>query len=259
MAYYLAVLILIRLTGGLMLERKGDQRMNFAQLTGQDDAALIQFDGYFLHPDAVDDWSSLQFNATQAGFDLAIASAYRSFSRQLLIWNEKATGIRPVYDGKGQPLPVDTLSPTDLVFAILRWSALPGGSRHHWGTDLDVYDRSAVADDYVVQLNDEEVQPGGVFAALHDWLDQRIENQQSFGFYRPYITTALSQSEKPMGIAAERWHLSHRPSARLFSQELTRDALYRVIESQPEMQLQSTVLAHLDEIFTRFINASAIG
>lgn len=229
--------------------------MKLAQLTGQDDATLIPLEGYLLHAGAVNDWCALQKSAAQVGFDLAIASAYRSFNRQLLIWNEKATGIRPVFDAQGQPLLIDAMSETNLVFAILRWSALPGGSRHHWGTDVDVYDRLAVADNYAVQLNNEEVQSGGVFAPLHDWLDQRIKDQQSFGFYRPYTTVPISQDLKPSGIAAERWHLSHRPSADLFSQQLTIDVLYQVIKAQEDLQLQSTVLAHLDEIFTTFIDA----
>ena len=233
--------------------------MNLAQLTGQDETALVNYDGYLLYANAADDWVALQRDSVEAGFDLAIASAYRSFSRQLLIWNEKATGIRPVFDLRGQVLSVEALSEADLVFAILRWSALPGGSRHHWGTDIDVYDRSAIAEDYAVQLNDTEVQSGGVFAPLHDWLDILIDKQQSHGFFRPYATVQASQQVRQTGIAAERWHLSHRPSAELFSQQLTIDALYKVIDAQSDMELKTTVLAHFDEIFTTFISASAIG
>lgn len=233
--------------------------MNLAQLTGQDETALVNYDGYLLHADVVTDWAALQRDAAQAGFDLAIASAYRSFSRQLLIWNEKASGVRPVFDDKGQLLSVEQMSETDVVFAILRWSALPGGSRHHWGTDIDVYDRSAIAENYAVQLNDTEVQSGGVFAPLHDWLDARIDEQQSHGFFRPYTTLSSTQAARPTGIAAERWHLSHQPSAEQFSQQLTLSALYQVIDAQEDMQLKATVLAHFDEIFTTFISASAIG
>ena len=233
--------------------------MNLAQLTGQDETALVNYDGYLLNADVVTDWAALQRDAAQAGFDLAIASAYRSFSRQLLIWNEKASGVRPVFDEKGQLLSVEEMSETDVVFAILRWSALPGGSRHHWGTDIDVYDRSAIAENYAVQLNDTEVQSGGVFAPLHDWLDARIDKQQSHGFFRPYTTLPLTQEIRPTGIAAERWHISHQPSAEQFSQQLTLSALYQVIDAQEDMQLKATVLAHFDEIFTTFIRESAIG
>lgn len=233
--------------------------MNLAQLTGQDETELVNYNGYLLHADVVTDWAALQSDAAQAGFDLAIASAYRSFSRQLLIWNEKASGVRPLFDDKGQLLSVEQMSETDVVFAILRWSALPGGSRHHWGTDIDVYDRSAIAENYVVQLIDTEVQSGGVFAPLHDWLDARIDKQQSHGFFRPYTTLPSTQAARPTGIAAERWHLSHQPSAQQFSQQLTLSALYQVIDAQEDMQLKATVLAHFDEIFTTFISASAIG
>ena len=36
------------------------------------------------------------------------------------------------------------LSPAERIEAILRWSALPGASRHHWGTDLDLIDAHAI-------------------------------------------------------------------------------------------------------------------
>jgi len=52
--------------------------------------------------------------------------------RQAEIWNAKAAGLRPVLDANEQPIDTGTLSERELVFAILRWSALPGASRHHW-------------------------------------------------------------------------------------------------------------------------------
>ncbi|MCB9651596.1 MAG: M15 family metallopeptidase [Deltaproteobacteria bacterium] len=67
--------------------------------------------------------------------------------------------------------------------AILNWSALPGGSRHHWGTEMDVVDLAAVPPDYRVRLLPDEVAPGGPFHPLHQWLDENLER---FGFFRPY-------------------------------------------------------------------------
>ena len=98
--------------------------MNLAQLTGQNETALVNYDGYLLHADVVSDWAALQRDAAQAGFDLAIASAYRSFSRQLLIWNEKATGVRPVFDDEHQVLDAAQpilmlLSLFSMVFSLL--------------------------------------------------------------------------------------------------------------------------------------------
>ncbi|NIM47861.1 MAG: D-alanyl-D-alanine carboxypeptidase family protein, partial [Gemmatimonadales bacterium] len=86
----------------------------------------------------------------------------------------------------------------------LRWSALPGASRHHWGTDLDVYDLAARPEGYEVELIPEEVDAGGMFGPLHEWLDGRIAADAAFGFFRPY-------ERDRQGVAPERWHLSYAP------------------------------------------------
>lgn len=218
-----------------------------AQVVGKDKSALQAVGTHWLHSETVSDWQALQAAAKKDGFELAIASAYRSFDRQMLIWNEKAEGKRPMFDSNGKPLDIHQLSDTEKVFAILKWSALPGGSRHHWGTDIDIYDLAAVPDDYAVQLSDEEVSDTGVFGALHQWLDNCIDCDRAFSFYRPYQT--LGQ-----GVAPERWHLSHAAVSQRYSQCLSADMLYQVLEQEPTMQLRDTVLAHFDKIFAQYIS-----
>ena len=222
------------------------------QLAGIDSSALVECDQnhrqYFLHSAVVDDWLALQQEARNAGFELAIASAYRSFSRQLKIWNDKANGLRPVLDAQGQPLDIATLTDSERVFAILRWSALPGGSRHHWGTDIDIYDSAAIDQSYQVQLTPAEVNVGGIFYPLHNWLDTRIAADSAFGFYRPYYAGA-----GPVGIAEERWHISHRPTSQRYLQCLSADVLYSLLQNRPDLCLRDAVLAHFDEIFSRYI------
>lgn len=127
-------------------------------------------------------------------------SGFRSFEQQLLIWNRKATGQRAVLDSQARPLDIARLSDRELVFAILRWSALPGASRHHWGTDIDVYDEAARPEGYEVDLVPDEVNPGGMFGPLHAWLDDRILTGTSFGFYRPYD---LDRGGRPGAMASE--------------------------------------------------------
>jgi len=158
-----------------------------------------------LHADVIAPFQLLQAAAREAGFDMQIVSGFRDFERQLAIWNGKASGTRPVLDAQSQIIDMNMLSDTDKALAIMRWSALPGCSRHHWGTDFDIYDAAAVAADYAVQLTPQEVDSGGVFAPLHDWLDGYLESRQS-GFFRPY-------AEDKGGIAPERWHLSYAPVA----------------------------------------------
>ena len=207
-----------------------------------DGAAL----GARVHADVVAPLRALREAARAEGFDLALASGFRSFERQLGIWNRKVAGELPVLDDAGRPLDIARLSPRALAFAILRWSALPGASRHHWGTDVDVYDAAATPAGYAVQLVPAEVDAGGMHAPLHAWLDARIAAGEAFGFHRPYDVDRG-------GVAPERWHLSHAPVARDFAGTLTREVVAEALAAAP-MRLREVVLASLDEIVARFVH-----
>jgi LAS superfamily LD-carboxypeptidase LdcB len=201
--------------------------------------------GVRVHRDVVDPFHELHHAASDAGFDLQILSGFRSFEQQLSIWNRKANGERVVLDSDAKPVDIATLSEHALVFAILRWSALPGASRHHWGTDLDVYDAAARPEGYEIELIPEEVNAGGMFGPLHEWLDERITTGTAHGFFRPY-------DRDRGGVAPERWHLSHAPVATPLLEQLTVDALHETVTSA-NLALKETVLVHLDEIHERFV------
>ena len=217
------------------------------QCLGLDEHALCDWGGHRLHAAIVDDWQALCDAAAAADFELAIASAHRSFSRQLSIWNGKVRGERAVLDADGRPIDLALLSSVEQVFAILRWSALPGGSRHHWGSDLDIYDRAALPPGNRLQLTSDEVERGGPFYSFHCWLDQRIAGGDAFDFYRPY----RGQS----AVAEERWHISHRVTAERYSQQLSRDVLYNFLSAQSDLLLRVEVLDNFDKIFSDYIVA----
>ena len=153
--------------------------------------------------------SRLMARAQKSGFQLSVASGHRDYGRQLAIFNAKMRGERPVYNDTGALVPKQSLTGRDWLHAILRYSALPGTSRHHWGTDFDIWDPSAVPADYALQLQPSEYSEDGPFAQLSTWLTTLINKDDAEGFYRPY-TGELG------GVAPEPWHLSHRPSAKLF-------------------------------------------
>jgi len=217
-----------------------------ALLTGRDDA-FIDHDSLErpVHRDVVGAWKALSSAAREAGFDLGIVSGYRNYQRQLQIWNGKADGSRALLDSSGAPLRVDSLDDWGKVQAILRWSALPGASRHHWGTDLDVYDRAAVGADYSVRLVPEEVADDGPFGPLHRWLDERIARDESFGFFRPYDCDRG-------GVAPERWHLSYAPLASYYQRQLTPERLLTALDVSV-LALRGCVHRNWSEIFRRFI------
>ena len=208
-------------------------------------AAEVERLGVPVHRDVVAPFLRLRDKARDAGFDLRILSGFRSFTQQLSIWNRKATGTLAVLDSSAAPLDVGTLSERQLVFAILRWSALPGASRHHWGTDLDVYDFRAKPAEYEIELVPEEVNAGGMFGPLHAWLDERMAAGEAFGFFRPY-------DRDRQGVAPERWHVSHAPTAEGCERQFTL-SLLRTTVKRADMALRHVVLEHLDEIYERFV------
>ena len=220
--------------------------VNPAELTGRARTHLIEPPGLgcLVHRDAADAFVAMREAAARVGIMLEAASAFRDFERQRRVWNAKFTGERQLLDADNRPLDASALPPVERVEAILTWSALPGASRHHWGTDVDVIDAMAMPSGYEVQLVGTEYAPGGVFARLSAWLD---ENARRYGFFRPYATGRG-------GVRPEPWHLSYAPVAKRALEELTLPVLKRAI-SGSEMLGKERVLERLPEIYTRFILA----
>lgn len=203
--------------------------------------------GNHLHPEAAKAFLQLQRDAQKAGFNMQIVSSYRNFERQLTIFNAKAEGKRPLLDDNGQPLNFDSLSREQRLWAILRWSAIAGGSRHHFGSDIDIYDANTIkkAD---VQLVPEEVEGQGPMAAMHNWLDEKIAANKSYGFFRPYQMDVGA-------IAPERWHISFAPVAQKLEAQINTPLLQKLYQ-QVQSPLKPELLQHLDEIVARFIAVS---
>ncbi len=195
-----------------------------------------------LHNEVVSPFLTLRAAAAADGIDLVAFSSFRDFDRQLAIWNGKFRGERPMQDRFGQPLDVASLSPAQRVEAILWWSALPGASRHHWGTDFDVLDASAMTPGYQLQVIPSEYREGGPFHRLTNWLDRHMH---AFGFYRPYTTDRG-------GVSPEPWHLSYAPVAAQALAQLRLEGLRAVLESS-EIEGKPEVLAALASNFSTYV------
>ncbi len=202
-----------------------------------------------LHPEVLRDLITLQKKASLAGFEMAVVSSFRSYEAQEVIWNAKVRGERPVLDIDENPLDITKLTELEKIFAIMRWSALPGASRHHWGTDLDVIDYAAIRNsEYKVQLTNSEASNEGPFGPFHQWLDDQIASGESCFFYRPYEFDLG-------GVSTERWHLSHAQ----ISAPLEDAYDFQFFKEQLKLakfDLASTALNHAQEIYERFVSAT---
>ena len=215
-----------------------------AELTGQADSHIVTLDDPTcrLHRDAVQPFLAMRQAAARDGIDLVPVSSYRDFAAQARIWNRKYRGQHPLYDADGQPRDHASLNEDALLDAILCWSAVPGGSRHHWGTDIDVVDRAVLPEGYRIDLLPAEFEDGALFGVLRKWLDA---NMAGFGFFRPY-------DRYRGGLYPEPWHISYAPvsvpALAALTVEVMRDAL--VTE---EVDGKGRVLERLAEIHARYV------
>ncbi|HCG5286052.1 TPA: M15 family metallopeptidase [Vibrio parahaemolyticus] len=223
--------------------------MTPAQLTGTTDSHLqstmVGQKAFLMHPDVANDLLNMIEAAKKAGFKMEIASGFRDFSRQRAIWNGKFEGELPILDSNSQPLNKAALSNEEKLKAILRWSALPGGSRHHWGCDFDVYARNLLPPGTKLQLEPWEYLEGHQLA-FYCWLKDHIDE---FGFFFPYL-------QDLGGVAIEPWHISHKvigqQCAAQLNAEMLKDELFRQNQQHNIAGLES-ILNNLDSILSTYI------
>ena len=219
-------------------------QINSAQLLGQDEQHLCYLsERVAIHQEMKNAFEALAAAANIAGINLKIASGFRSFDRQVMLWNNKFSGKTPIKDITGAVVSPEGLSPLELIHSILLYSALPGASRHHWGCDIDVYAPNLLTPDYQLQLEPWEYSEQGPLAKLSAWL---IENAHSYGFYFPY---ASFQG----GVAEEPWHLSYLPLAQQYQQAFDVERLALALSSSNILG-KAVIIENLDNIAKRYIN-----
>jgi LAS superfamily LD-carboxypeptidase LdcB len=218
--------------------------MNELELTGRVRTHIEQIEDprVALHRDVVEPFLALRDAAAKDGLDVAPFSAFRDFHQQLEIWNRKFRGERPLYDRGGNPREHAGLSELQLVEAILVWSAVPGASRHHWGSEIDVYDRAAIPEGYRVRLLPEEYVPGGVFERLALWMD---ENLGRFDFFRPY-------DRDRGGVYPEPWHISYAPVSIRALSALTPEVVAGALREEQVLG-KELVLERMPEIWRTYV------
>ncbi|MEW6998609.1 M15 family metallopeptidase [Colwelliaceae bacterium BS250] len=211
-------------------------------LTGNTDKHITYISDHIgIHSDVISPLQQMQQAALMDGITIDIASGFRSFDRQLQIFNKKFNGLLDVFDCNNQKVDMSVLTDAEKITQILLFSALPGASRHHWGTDIDVYSE-VLLQGKKLALEPWEYQADGPLSPLTKWLDN---NMSTFGFYRPY-------DKYRGGIAAEPWHLSYAPLAHTFSKQLTCKVLTAAI-TDADLAGKEDVQTMLAHIYTQYI------
>ncbi|MFN0013654.1 MAG: M15 family metallopeptidase [Saprospiraceae bacterium] len=139
--------------------------------------------GMFLRREAFEAFKKMWDAAKTDGIQLRIISSTRTFLQQKAIWEAKWARF-----AKEKP------APEARAKKIMEFSAMPGASRHHWGTDMDLND-----------LNNPAFEQNGKYAGVYEWLKAHAHR---YGFCQPY--TPLS-TDRPYGYKEEKWHWSYTP------------------------------------------------
>lgn len=220
----------------------------FEALTGRTESHLIKItiNDYqlLINPRIEKDLQDWEKIGLENGIDFAVASAFRSFDRQLLIWNEKVQGKRPVRNRNGEIIDTSQLNQQQLLDSILIWSNIPGVSRHHWGTDLDVFDAAW----FKLQQEKLELQNSlflnqGPCAKFH-LLNEKL-CKKNMPFYRPYNTQN--------SFMIELWHYSHAQVAKEFEVNYSLDIFVRNLKSSPQLELQTLLLANPEYYYQKYV------
>ncbi len=155
--------------------------------------------GLYLRTDAYDAYKKMHAAADSAGIRLVIRSAARNFDYQKDIWERKWSGARRLSSGENaaQAFP----DPVLRARKIMEYSAMPGASRHHWGTDIDL---NAFNNKYF---------ESGEGLKIFNWL---TAHAAAYGFCRPYTAKGAG---RPHGYNEEKWHWSYEPVARPLTEE----------------------------------------
>ena len=144
-----------------------------------------------LRAEAHDAFVEMKKMAYSDGIDLKIVSSYRNFGRQEGIWERKYSKYT---EEKG-------MEPIDAIDKIIEYSTVPGTSRHHWGTDIDIVDGYRKVEGDV--LVPSKFGAGGPYEDFKKWMD---ENSTAFDFHMVY-----TDDPKRKGFKHEPWHYSFAP------------------------------------------------
>jgi LAS superfamily LD-carboxypeptidase LdcB len=119
---------------------------------------------------------------------LIIISGHRTFVEQVCEWELRWNNPR-----------TDMLFSNDMEKAkfLLQYRSMPGTTRHHWGTDIDLNSFELA----YYQSNEGQ--------KVYNWLK---ENAATYDFYQPYTPF---DEKRTTGYEEEKWHWSYKPLARL--------------------------------------------
>lgn len=181
------------------------------RLMGMGSASLKGKDPLILTRKTFKAFNKMRVAAWEDGIVISPVSSFRSYSRQ-----------KDIFESKFERFQAEGLSRIESVKKIIEYSTIPGTSRHHWGTDIDVIQGEIKVEGDV--LLEEHFNSGGAFENLHHWLR---DNAANYGFYLVY-----TNHPERKGFKYEPWHLSYAPEAVPILKRYINKGVYEIASKQ---------------------------
>ncbi|WP_460217983.1 M15 family metallopeptidase [Psychroserpens sp. MEBiC05023] len=184
--------------------------LSYDELIGKGQPELYG-EQFKLRKEAYNAFILMATHALKSDIRIQAVSSYRSFSHQNRIWERKYKH----YTRQG-------LSPENSIKKIIEYSTIPGTSRHHWGTDIDLIDANVTQPRRV--LLPSHFEDNGCFSKFKTWMDQHANN---YGFYLVY-----TNKYDRKGFKYEPWHYSYKPLSKPYLTAYKKLILKDIITSE---------------------------
>ena len=153
-----------------------------------DEDALVAEGSHSLQEPAMSAWRELQAAAAAEGVELRLVSAYRSVDRQRRIFLGELQGtIMQVTGAEPDPQAIAAGDADRWIEEVLRFSSIPGFSKHHSGYTIDISDPSRGQ-----AFTDFQNTEGFAWVSANNYL-----NAKRFGFVPSYPAGAVKQGPDP--------------------------------------------------------------
>ncbi|WP_160131101.1 M15 family metallopeptidase [Kordia antarctica] len=198
------------------------QKSDTLELIGKGNPTVFG-NGFSLRKEAYDAFVKMTAAAAKDGIEIHPVSSYRNYAHQNRIWERKYKRFTK-----------QGLSPIKAIEKIIAYSTIPGTSRHHWATDIDIIDKSASYSGDV--LVPEKFHGDGPFCKLREWLET---NANTYDFYIVYTDDAHRK-----GFEYEPWHYSYAPLSKPMLKEYRKLDIKKMLQAEKLMGSE-----HFDENF----------
>ena len=179
-----------------------------ADLIGKGNPTMVGKD-YKLLPEVAKQFELMKSEAQKAGFKIHVVSSYRNYTYQNGIWERKYKANQ-----------AKKIAAKQNIDKIIEYSTIPGTSRHHWGTDLDIIDAiKGIPSD---PLNEKHFNVGESMHKFKLWLD---ENASKYGFYLVY-TDNINRK----GFKYEPWHFTYKAISKPMLDEYKKLNIKKVLQ-----------------------------